>query len=145
MGTRVAEIQELTNNKDWCYVDSLNNPADDITRGKTLLELAGDNRWTKGPSFLWLSPKNWPNTPTVPGKEDSEELRKHLSCLNIVTDTCPSPPDPKEFHCFTDLVKATAEYLHKATPSDSQGPTAETCQKAELEILKLPKERVSPR
>lgn len=32
VGTRVAEIQELTNDQTWRYVDSTNNPADDITR-----------------------------------------------------------------------------------------------------------------
>ncbi len=39
MGTRVAEIQELTEGSTWCYVDSVQNPADDVTRGKTLAEL----------------------------------------------------------------------------------------------------------
>lgn len=32
MGTRVAEIQELVGAETWRYVDSKNNPADDITR-----------------------------------------------------------------------------------------------------------------
>ncbi len=136
VGTRITEIQELTNSKDWRYVDSLNNPADDITRGKTLLELTSENRWVKGPSFLWLSPEHWPSTPTGLRNDDTEELRKPVSCLNIVTNSCPSPPDPKEFHWFNDLVKATAEYLYGAAPSDSQEPTAETYQKAELEILR---------
>lgn len=40
VGTRVTEIQELTNGTDWRYVDSLKNPADYITRGKT----AGSDR-----------------------------------------------------------------------------------------------------
>ncbi|KAI2646026.1 hypothetical protein H4Q32_024548 [Labeo rohita] len=35
IGTRVAEIQELTEPHSWRYVDSSNNPADDITRGRT--------------------------------------------------------------------------------------------------------------
>lgn len=37
VGTRVAEVQELTDVRAWRYVDSGNNPADDITRGKKLL------------------------------------------------------------------------------------------------------------
>ncbi len=41
VGTRVAEI------------DSVQNPADDVTRGKTLAELAEPNRWSQGPSFLF--------------------------------------------------------------------------------------------
>ncbi|XP_042575439.1 uncharacterized protein LOC122136446 [Cyprinus carpio] len=56
VGTRIAEIQELTDVRAWRYVDSVNNPADDITRGKTLLELAGKNRWSQGPVFLPTQP-----------------------------------------------------------------------------------------
>lgn len=33
VGTRVSEIQELTDRRSWHYIDSPNNPADDITRG----------------------------------------------------------------------------------------------------------------
>lgn len=39
VGTRVSEIQELSDTCDWCYVDTQNNPADDISRGKPLLAL----------------------------------------------------------------------------------------------------------
>ncbi|KAK9524417.1 hypothetical protein VZT92_016812 [Zoarces viviparus] len=41
VGTSVAEIQELTNVRAWRYMDSVNNSADDLTRGKTLFELFG--------------------------------------------------------------------------------------------------------
>lgn len=34
VGTRVAEIQELTKAEVWRYVESHQNPADDLTRGK---------------------------------------------------------------------------------------------------------------
>lgn len=36
VGTRIAEIQELTSGCTWRYVDSHSNPADDLTRGRTL-------------------------------------------------------------------------------------------------------------
>lgn len=47
VGTRVAEIQSLTDVSSWRYVDSLNNPADDITWGKTLKELSRPHRWQR--------------------------------------------------------------------------------------------------
>lgn len=37
---RVAGIQELIDPKDWRYVDSKSNSADNVTRGKALAELA---------------------------------------------------------------------------------------------------------
>ncbi|KAL0149827.1 hypothetical protein M9458_054875 [Cirrhinus mrigala] len=42
--TCVAEIQELTAESTWRYVDSAQNPADDVPRGKTLTDLALPNR-----------------------------------------------------------------------------------------------------
>lgn len=36
VGTRVSEIQELTEHSTWQYVNTQQNPADDITRGKPL-------------------------------------------------------------------------------------------------------------
>ncbi len=44
VGTRVAEIQELTAECTWRYVDSSSNPADDLTQGKTLSYLSMPNR-----------------------------------------------------------------------------------------------------
>ncbi len=40
VGTRIAEIQELTDSQLWSYVHSQDNPADDITRGMSLSQLA---------------------------------------------------------------------------------------------------------
>jgi len=52
VGTRVTEIQDLTYLHKCRYVDSAMNPADDITRGKTLKELVEPNRWSQGPPLL---------------------------------------------------------------------------------------------
>lgn len=38
VGTRIAEVQELTGSEAWRYVNSEANPADDLIRGKTLAE-----------------------------------------------------------------------------------------------------------
>ncbi|XP_067219119.1 uncharacterized protein [Chanodichthys erythropterus] len=80
VGTRVAEIQDLVGHDNWKYVDSDNNPADDITRGKTLIDLSQPCRWNQGPAFLRQSPDHWPIHPSVP-IEDSEELRKTSFCV----------------------------------------------------------------
>lgn len=144
VGTRIAEIQELTNNKDWRYVDTMNNLADDITRGKPLLALSGESRWAKGPSFLWLPPRHWPISPTGPKEEATEEIRKSISCLNTVTHSYSALPNPTDFGCFKDFVKATAKCLHGVALSDSQGLTAEAYQRAELEILKAAQQESFP-
>lgn len=52
VGTRIAEIQDLTDVNNWRYVDGQSNPADDVTRGKTLRELAQPQRWSQGTTVL---------------------------------------------------------------------------------------------
>ncbi len=39
IGTQIAKIQDLIGGENWNYVDTVNNPADDITQGKTLIDL----------------------------------------------------------------------------------------------------------
>ena len=48
---RVQEIRKLTDFKEWFYVDTLNNPADMITR-QNFKNIAKENVWLHGPSFL---------------------------------------------------------------------------------------------
>lgn len=44
VGTRVAKIQDLTDVASWRYVGTTDNPADDLTRCKTLHKLSQSNR-----------------------------------------------------------------------------------------------------
>lgn len=104
MGTRVAEIQELTTDQTWRYADSTNNPADNITCGKTLLQLATDNRWKQGPAFLWQAQDHWPITPDQ-GTGDSCELRKSTCCNNFAVAEDHSFPDPNQYNNFKDLIE----------------------------------------
>lgn len=67
---------------DWhkeLEVDLKNNPADDITQVKTLLQLSQQNRWRQGPPFLQLNANWWPVSPCVlTESEPLEEVRIHV-------------------------------------------------------------------
>lgn len=108
VGTRVAEIQDLTDQHTWRFVPSSENPADDITRGQTLHELGPDSRWHQGPSFLKDTPSSWPVIPLHPVDMDGDELRKTglctLSCMVIST----SIPYLDCSKTFQELIEATA-------------------------------------
>ncbi|XP_043990554.1 uncharacterized protein LOC122841353 [Gambusia affinis] len=111
VGTRIAEIQEHTNTNDWRYVPSDQNPADDITRGKSLHQLAQPTRWNNGPAFLYESPSQWPEN-LVAKAEDTVELRKSMFCGQVtVSDTY---PDPLQYTTWSDLVDATYRSQHGA-------------------------------
>lgn len=130
VGTRVAEIHELTNTTAWRYVDSAQNPADDLTRGKTLKDLAKPNRWSHGPPFLLLSSENWPANPTECPEIDNSEFKKSAFCGVVAVNG----QFGSEYKTWTELVKAIAQELHGAA-GESGEPTANTYQTAETFIL----------
>ena len=115
VGARVAEVQELTDVRAWRYVDSVNNPADDITRGKKLLELSCNSRWRHGPAFLQHSPDLWPTQPVMDKTEDSMELRKPvIYCFSTTTQNV-LLPNADQFSSFRALTEAVARSHHGAT------------------------------
>ncbi len=105
VGTRIAEIQDLIGCENWSYVDSDNNPADDITWGKTLIDLSHTCRWKQGPEFLHQTPDHWPIHPSVP-VEVSEELRKSSFCGNVSISHA-SSPNVDDCKSWDDLIMTT--------------------------------------
>ena len=119
VGTRVSEIHDLTSLHTWRYVDTANNPADDLTRGKTLVELAAPNRWIQGPSFLRGPPKNWPSLPTSTEPEDAAELKHSIFCGLTQMSLAPQTPDVTQFDSWTDLVNASQQLFDGAAADQS--------------------------
>lgn len=93
-GTRVAEIQDLMEDCI-CYLDQ--NPADDLTRGKTLQELKDPKRLFQGPLFLLRRPDNWPERPSTEPLEDEAELQKAAFCGATITSPIDCGPDDKGY------------------------------------------------
>ncbi|XP_023811839.1 uncharacterized protein LOC110015208 [Oryzias latipes] len=131
VGTRIAEIQELTESQSWRYVTTSENPADDLTRGKRLQDLTSQSRWACGPSFLQLPSDQWPDHPFLPCADSEEEQRRSTTCLAVSTDL-KTLPDAQQFTSFDQLVKETARCLHGAAGDNL---TTEHYKKAELSLL----------
>lgn len=138
VGTRVAEIQDLTEGESWRYVASAYNPADDITRGKPLSELTVQSRWGQGPTFRQKTPDQWPEPSlTLPTPTNSEELRKAALCGLTVVPSGSSVPDASQFKDYRDLMEVTV----KALPGvETASPTAEHYRAAENLILQRPQQ-----
>ncbi|XP_036000189.1 uncharacterized protein LOC118564903 [Fundulus heteroclitus] len=134
VGTRVAEIQELTDLKSWRYVDSARNPADDITRGKTLKDLSEPNRWNQGPPFLLQTSDCWPTDPATPLEEEHTELRKSVFC-GVTSTITSSNADPETYKDWQELLESTAQTLHTADGKDGH-LSAEDYRKAERHLVK---------
>ncbi|XP_026735912.1 uncharacterized protein LOC113499598 [Trichoplusia ni] len=59
VANRLAEIEDTTKPRDWRWVPTKENPADDATRG-TPVEYSHHSRWFQGPSFLRQPEEEWP-------------------------------------------------------------------------------------
>ncbi len=131
VGTRVAEIQELTEFDKWKYVLTKENPADDITKGKSLRDIAQESRWNKGPKFLRQTTDHWPEIPSLTSLNQDGELRKSFFCgLSI---SSPPIPDPQKYQTLPELLKA---YIQQVNGTATDTPTADDYKEAELTVLR---------
>ena len=67
---RIEKLQEIMN-CSFHYVSTHDNPADMLTRGKSVEELAQDSTWWHGPSWLSHSSEEWPETRIPPVSTDA--------------------------------------------------------------------------
>ncbi|XP_049326051.1 uncharacterized protein LOC111195703 [Astyanax mexicanus] len=144
VGTRISEIQTLTEVTNWRYVNTADNPADDLTRGKSLLELSRPHRWNQGPQFLHSHPSSWPSLPVLEPHSKDKELKKAVFCGNT-TVTSPQLPDISQFKTWTDLINTTHQFLHGAAcgPEKCNGTAADALD-TELYLLKRAQEESFP-
>ena len=63
VANRVSQILKNTEASQWRHVGTHENPADDLSRGLSASELMNNERWLKGPSFLWKPEEFWPKQP----------------------------------------------------------------------------------
>ncbi|XP_039534154.1 uncharacterized protein LOC120483252 [Pimephales promelas] len=114
VGSRVAEIQTLTDVTQWRYVDSARNPADHITRGLTLDQIAGPHQWRSGPSFLTEPQDMWPLTPSTESVPDLSEMKRASFVGAVTVIPSPVPSDLSQFRTWSELVQATVESCNGA-------------------------------
>lgn len=60
VANRIAAIQEITPAHTWSHVSSKNNPADLVSRGISVDQLAKNHQWFYGPLFLYDTEETWP-------------------------------------------------------------------------------------
>ena len=91
VANRVQQIQDLTSIKQWRYVNTESNPADDASRGLTAHQLL-KSRWSNGLEFLWKDKTQWPvETSTVKENQKNDpEVKKVVTMATItaVADDC---------------------------------------------------------
>ncbi|XP_055918431.1 uncharacterized protein LOC129950523 [Eupeodes corollae] len=109
VANRLSEISELTNVKDWRWLPTKLNVADDATRSG-LKEFHPDSRWFRGPEFLYGNETTWPINKLLPPSAADE-----LEFIGIVSQKSSIPqyelPDVTRFSNWSRLIRATAWML----------------------------------
>lgn len=115
VANRVASILEQSTVSQWRYVDTLQNPADDASRGMSVEALLKDDRWSKGPAFLAKLDHAWPKRPADMGRIPSNDPEVKRTAETHATVTVEGN-DPLEniftkFSQWTKLKKTIAWIL----------------------------------
>ncbi|XP_022079226.1 uncharacterized protein LOC110973069 [Acanthaster planci] len=121
VGARVAEVQRLTNHVTWRYVESQNNPADDLTRGLPLQQIRDGSRWHR-PFFLLQSETDWPQEPPKLTKEEARlEVKPDFFTGMMVTPQEKRPEiDVSCFDTWDGLVEGYSKALYQS--QGEEGP-----------------------
>ena len=106
VGNRVSYIADLISPERWNHVNGTENPADSASRDLFSSELLEHSLWWDGPTWLKLSPADWPKQSSLPPNDTHEEEREVP--LYLVSRTC-SPVIPlKQYSDFDRLKHITA-------------------------------------
>nr|XP_043069244.1 uncharacterized protein LOC122322057 [Drosophila bipectinata] len=107
---RVIEILDGTSVKDWRWVPSSENVADDATKWNKGPDFNRESRWLNGPRFLWQERQFWPLTEAEEGDESGMELKAQFIgvCDGFTDVSRASLIDSERFSIWTRLLWSTA-------------------------------------
>ena len=112
VGSRVNEIQTITELSRWFWVEGTINVADYVTRPRDPVEIGCNSIWQKGQKFLEKPVEEWPIKQDCNVLEIPERIRKVMKTKVVVLHVAPlCPIDIERFPNFKRLVRTTARLL----------------------------------
>jgi len=109
VANRVQEIHESTQESQWRYIESKENPADEASRGMKGEDFP-DSRWLSGPSFLWKEESMWPNSSLsskdLQPQESDPEVKKATTMATTLTEKKSLASIAERVQRFSDWQKA---------------------------------------
>lgn len=140
VAARVGEIQSLTDPASWRHIPGELNPADDVSRGLPVEKL--NDRWKKGPSFLYKPEEEWPCERAIP--EAETEVAEKVS-VHHISAKLEDVIDVTRFSSWRKLIRVTAyvfKFIDKLKAAVRSSCTGEASlsitelQRAELYLVK---------
>ena len=86
VSNRVQLIHNFSDITQWRYVNTVDNPADDASRGLDIHKLREQARWFHGPTFLCKPESEWPEQPDLTGKLNHDELSSEEHVVTMATN-----------------------------------------------------------
>lgn len=87
VANRLAVIHDGSLPSQWRYVNTNLNPADDASRGLSASQMVVNERWLKGPKFLWDGESTWPKESSSTSSNvpvDDPEAKKEVQAHHTV-------------------------------------------------------------
>ena len=103
---RITEILELSSIKDWRWIPTKHNVADEATKWARKPKVATTSRWFQGPEFLYRPQDDWQSAQAF--NEDTTEERIHELFQTTVKENL---IDEKRFSKWNRILRATAYVL----------------------------------
>lgn len=74
---------ELSSIKDWRWIPSKQNVADDATKWAKFPKISSSDRWLNGPNFLLEPEEEWPSVQALPESTDEERVHNVFKIVNV--------------------------------------------------------------
>lgn len=105
---RIGELLDSTSLKEWRWVPSAENVADDATKWSESDPISSDARWFCGPRYLYFHENEWPGGVWKDTTPTDKELKIHR-VTSIGTISIPKiPVDPNKYSSWHRLVRVNA-------------------------------------
>ncbi|XP_068735424.1 uncharacterized protein [Montipora capricornis] len=116
VANRLAVIHDGSKPSQWNFVESARNPADDASRGLTPEELLLQDRWFKGPEFLWKQEESWPvpssPLPSIPDQDPEIKSQGQTNRTTMVSGESNLNSMIQRYSSWYELKRGVAWLLH---------------------------------
>ena len=102
VANRVNEIRESSDPTQWRHCPGDLNPADDCSRGLDPQKFIEQERWLRGPEFLWGSKDLWPDQQEEEIPDSELEIKKEKTTCATGLETTVGPLLYKLLERFSD-------------------------------------------
>lgn len=100
---RIGEILENSNVEEWRWIPSAENVADEGTKWSKDINFSSNQRWFRGPEFLWMEENDWPQTTFSHSNEPRELIAHIVAEEKYVSSLASISPNPKRFSRYEKL------------------------------------------